>query len=94
MDVRNKPEKGRFEVTIDGHVAFATYRLSSSRISFLHTEVPEELAGQGVAAKIAQTALEYAQAEGLTVLPYCPYFRAYLKRHPEYRGLVKEGFEL
>ena len=39
---------GRFELTVDGHTAFAAYKPAGHRIVFTHTEVPSELQGRGV----------------------------------------------
>ena len=54
--------------------------------------MPEEISGHGIAGKMAQTALEYARAERLEVVPLCPYVAAYIKRHPEYKDLVSERY--
>jgi len=48
--------------------------------------------GQGLAGKMAKTALEYARNNGLDVVPNCPFVRAYIRRHSEYRELVSENF--
>ena len=53
-----------------------------------HTEVPEALAGQGVAAALVQAALAWARAEGLKVRPTCSYVAAYMRRHPETQDLL------
>jgi len=75
-------------------VAFITYREGGGRILFLHTEVPEALEGRGVTTEFARAALDYARARHLTVFPFCPYVASYIRRHPEYRALVLEGFDL
>lgn len=92
--VRNNPETHRFETTVNGYEAFNEYQIRGDRILFLHTEVPDEIGGNGIAAKIAQTALDYARAKSLVVLPYCPYFKAFIRQHPAYQELVQAGFSL
>ena len=54
----------------------------------IHTEVPPALEGRGIAARLVQAALDYAQAEGLKVLPRCSYVRAYMRRHPRTQSLL------
>jgi hypothetical protein len=56
-------------------------------ISFIHTEVPKALAGKGIGSRLARHVLEAARAEGLKVVPVCPFIAAWMKRHPEYDDL-------
>jgi predicted GNAT family acetyltransferase len=83
----NEPAK-RFEAQVDGNVAFLQYHYSKGSLVFTHTEVPPALEGQGLAGKLARTALEYAQSHQLTVIPLCPFVASYIRKHPEYQSLV------
>jgi predicted GNAT family acetyltransferase len=78
----------RFEVTIDGKTAESKYLLAGGKLIIEHTEVPEELEGKGIAGRIVRTALDYARAQNLKVLPICPYAKAWIGRHPEYQDLL------
>jgi predicted GNAT family acetyltransferase len=78
----------RFEVAVDGRMAYSKYLLAGGRIIIEHTEVPEELEGQGLASRIVRTALDYARAQNLTVLPICPFAKGFIGRHPEYQDLL------
>jgi predicted GNAT family acetyltransferase len=78
----------RFEVTLDGKVAFSKYLLAGNKLIIEHTEVPVELEGRGIAGRIVRTALDYVRAQGLKVLPLCPYAKAWIGRHPEYQDLL------
>ena len=93
LEVTNNKAESRFEVQIEGHLAVVDYFLSGESIIFTHTGVPDALGGQGVGSKLAKTALEYAQEEELWVVPKCPFVRAYIKRHSEYRSLVPPDFD-
>lgn len=55
----------------------------------VHTEVPDELEGSGIAARLVGWALDYSRKQGWTVKPYCPYVKAYIAEHPEYQNLVQ-----
>lgn len=90
IHVRNNESLSQFEAQVDGHLAVAQYRLIGDHITFTHTEVPEELQGQGIAGRLARTALEHARAEGLKVIPRCPYIAGYIRKHPEYQDLVQQ----
>jgi predicted GNAT family acetyltransferase len=92
MDVVRNEAASRFEVGVGDDVAFAEYRLEPGAVVFPHTVVPEAFSGQGVAGKLAETALAWARAEGLKVKPTCSFFAAYIKRHSEHQDLLDEGF--
>ncbi|TNE61359.1 MAG: N-acetyltransferase [Bacteroidetes bacterium] len=91
MDVINNTRNQQFEVYLDDHLAVLQYRLRENRMYFMHTGVPEAIGGRGVASALARTGLEHARKEGLKIVVYCPYVRAYLKRHPEYSDLLDQG---
>lgn len=89
LEIRNNPEASQYEVIVDGYLAKIEYILRDNRIIFVHTEVPDELGGQGIASKMAYYALEDVKAKGYTVVPRCPFVRGYIERHPEYQSLVQ-----
>lgn len=89
--VRDNTEAARFELHLAGTVAVAEYHLGADGIEFHHTEVPAELEGRGIASRLAKTALESARARGLAVTPTCAFFAEYIRRHPEYHGLVPDS---
>lgn len=84
MDVADNPAKSRFEMTVPGGTAFATYRRAGDVLIVPHTEVPSELEGRGYGSALVKGVLDYARAQGLKVRPACPFVAAYLRRHPEY----------
>jgi predicted GNAT family acetyltransferase len=88
MQIRNNETESRFESEVDGKLSFIEYKLAPHRIIFVHTEVPEELAGRGIAQEMAKTALDHARQNKLHVVALCSYVAAYIKRHPEYQDLV------
>ena len=88
-DVIDHPSRHCFELTIDGHVAISKYSLHDGVITFLHTEVPEALAGKGVGSRLINGALDQARKRGLQVVASCPFVKAYLGKHPEFSDLLK-----
>ena len=89
--VVDNPQAGRFELTVDGHTAFAAYRLAEGSIVFTHTEVPSALRGRGVGQALARGALEAARARGAAIVPLCPFIAGFIREHREYLALVGEG---
>lgn len=91
FEVRDNPGLRRYEVTIDGHVAELVYRRHvPGVIELVHTGVPEELRGRGLAQVLAKHALDAARAAGDRVVVKCPFVATYIKRHPEYADLVAQ----
>lgn len=83
----------RFELNIDGHVAFIVYRESPGRITLIHTEVEPVLEGKGAATAVIEKTLQYLEQNGLRLVPLCPLVVAYLKRHPEWKRIVADGVD-
>ena len=87
--VVDRPEAGRFEVLVDGAVAgFAEYRRTASSVAFTHTVVDPDFEGRGLGSLLARAALDATREAGSSVLPYCPFIRGYIQRHPAYLDLV------
>ncbi|HEX7428798.1 MAG TPA: GNAT family N-acetyltransferase, partial [Mycobacterium sp.] len=69
-------------------LGFAEYRRRPGIISFIHTEIDPARNGEGLGTLLVKTALDTARAEGLAVLPYCPFVQGFIDRHREYLDLV------
>ncbi|SFS79889.1 GNAT family N-acetyltransferase [Saccharopolyspora flava] len=98
-EVKDNPDANRFEIRVDGALAgFAEYKLKPGQISFTHTEIGEEFSGQGLAGKLVRAALDEVRGRELAVLPFCPYVRGWIGKHPDYLDLVpaerRADFEL
>lgn len=49
VNVFKNDEKKRFELTVDGHIAFIDFtQRGTDVIKLIHTEVPEALSGEGL----------------------------------------------
>lgn len=88
IEVVNNTEARRFETRVGDYFALIDYMPAGDNIVFTHTEVPRIFEHQGVASKMAKTALDYAQANGMKVIPLCPFVAGYIRKHPEYQPLV------
>ncbi|MGC2245714.1 MAG: GNAT family N-acetyltransferase [Terriglobales bacterium] len=81
-------ESGRFELERNGLVATLDYTLDSKVLTLIETDVPKGLRSTGIAASLAQSALEWAREHHRKVDVVCPYVSRYLHSHPEFADLV------
>ncbi len=82
-EVTDSTERSRLEIHVGDAVAVLVYRRRPGRLVLVHTGVPNELSGHGLAGLLTQAAVAKAAAEGLTIVPLCPFARSWLELHPE-----------
>ena len=88
MEVTHNEARHRFEAGSFPHLATVNYKVQGKSVELVHTEVPSEYQGQGLAGKLARAALDWARAQGMKVIPSCSFIRGYIEKHPEYADLV------
>src|SRR5918996_2651087 len=87
--VRDNPAASRYEILCDGEpLGFIQYWISGDRIGLVHTELLSSAKGHGVGSRLMAGALADIRERGLSVVPLCPFVVAYLRRHPDQRGLI------
>ena len=87
--VSDNRDQRQYEILADGRVVGTlTYRLRDGLVSFQHTEVENAYAGRGFASSLVRSALDETRKMGRLVLPYCPYVREWIAKHPDYIDLV------
>ena len=84
LKVNNNTVDQQFEVTYGDSTAMIQYRIEEGGLHLLHTEVPNALKGNGVAGKMARKAVAYANEQGYELVVWCPFLKAYFKKHPEF----------
>jgi predicted GNAT family acetyltransferase len=87
-DIRDNAERHRYELPVGGEVAVVAYNLSDRNLMITETLVPVALEGQGIASRLARHVIGDARDRGLLILPVCPFFSAYLQKHPEHADVV------
>lgn len=80
-DVIDDAANNRFVFIENGLEAELTYRVEDNTLTLLHTGVPEDLGGRGIAGRLVQAAVNRASQSGETVAPWCPYTRSWLKKN-------------
>jgi len=86
--VRNNEERHRFELDVEGGMAFANYVTTPAAVIITHTETPRVLRGRGIASELVKGALELIRADGRKVRAGCSFVADYLDQHPENQDIV------
>ena len=89
-EVTHNAAAKRFEAKVDGLVSRCDYRMHGNTMMLVHTEVPPQLEGRGIASVLVRAAFEHAKANGMDVLPVCSYVRTWAQRHPEFNALLAQ----
>jgi predicted GNAT family acetyltransferase len=85
---RDNEAANRFELEVDGAIAFVAYRKSPGAITLVHTEVPAELGGKGIGSKLARATLDAVRAQGRKLTVECEFIQGFMKKHPEDNDLL------
>jgi predicted GNAT family acetyltransferase len=84
MSKASRVTRSRFEFEEEGRTAYLEFETDDRGwLTLLHTEVPPQLRGRGIAGTLVRTAFEYARDNRLRVDVICPLAADYLRRHPE-----------
>ena len=92
INITDNTQELRFETPVGDSFAFISYRWEHGKLALMHTEVPEEAEGKGIASELAKFAFEQAKHQQRKVLVFCPYVSAWLNHHPEYREFVEKDY--
>lgn len=87
-EIHDDADRHQYELTVEGDVAVVTYNLSAPNLMITESLVPQRLEGRGIASRLAKHVIADAKARELLILPVCPFFSAYLQKHPEHADVV------
>ncbi len=87
-DLTDNAALNRFEMTVEGHIAFVVYRRQPPSIVLLHAEVPSQLEGRGLGSKLVRATLDALRQEGLKVVPRCPFIAAFIRKNSAYTDML------
>ena len=87
-DVTDNKILSRFELIKNGYVTYADYALDGDVLVLRFVFAPEELRGSGAAGDLMAGIVAYAMAENLKIRPICGYAASWLRKRPEYDGLM------
>lgn len=93
VSVSDDERTHRYLLHVDGAEAgYMDYRPHGELRTLRHTEVASEYKGRGLGSVLIRGALDDVRAQGLRVVPVCPFVQAFLGGHPEYLDLVEPHY--
>ena len=82
--------RGRYVLRRDGAEAELTYSVASPTLIIAdHTGVPEAMRGTGAGRALVERLVADARAEGVKIVPLCPYVNAMRRRHPDWADVFQ-----
>jgi uncharacterized protein len=98
VSVVNNQAAHRYEAWLGEVLAgISVYTLDDELITFTHTQVADAFEGKGVASALIRAALDDVRAGAgrkvrpLRVKPLCPFVKAFIQRHDDYKDLLYAG---
>ncbi|WP_020531760.1 GNAT family N-acetyltransferase [Flexithrix dorotheae] len=83
-------QKGKFFIKPEYEtLAEMTYSKAGTRMIIIdHTEVSEELKGQGIGKKLVYEAVEWARKNNMKIIPLCPFAKSVFQKEKEIRDVL------
>jgi hypothetical protein len=92
MEIQHQIEglRGSFFIKNDvKKVAQMVYVLAGPKKMIIeHTEVDESLKGQGIGIRLLEALVDYVRAEGIKVIPLCPFAKASFAKRPDLQDVL------
>ncbi|MBC8256023.1 MAG: N-acetyltransferase [Candidatus Marinimicrobia bacterium] len=90
MEYKYRQEKDRFTLKYDSELlGEINYSYEGNDLNLLRVFVPHNHRGKGIADKITKWVLDFAQSNGLKIIPTCPYIsHTFLIRNTDYKDII------
>jgi len=88
----DQPTRGRYVAKIDGIDAEAELTFSKAGEKLIiadHTGVPDAFRGKGVARALFNRLVSDARANGVKIVPLCPFVNAERQKRPEWADVFQ-----
>ncbi len=92
MDIKHQTgdTKGEFFIEKEGEkLAEMTYsRWGGKKFIIDHTEVSDELRGEGAGKQLVMAAVDYARKNQMKILPLCPFAKAIFEKNKDIQDVL------
>ena len=89
IERQDRASGGSYRLRLEGHFAEMTFSRAGERLMIIdHTEVPDALRGRGIGDLLVDRAVSDARANGVKIVPLCPFAASRFRKHPEYADVL------
>jgi predicted GNAT family acetyltransferase len=89
VTVQHDTENQEFTADLNGEQAELAYATPQPNLmDFTHTYVPKGERNKGVAARLIEAGLQYAEQQGHKVIASCPAVAKFIRTHENYQRLL------
>lgn len=64
---------------------------SNDKMIIEHTKISDELRGQNVGFQLVNTAVEYARAHHIKIIPLCPFANSVFQKKPDFADVLYQA---
>ena len=89
--ILHRPKQNMFLARLaPGKYAFVGYEVRGGKLYITKTYTPPEFRGRGIATRLTEHVVRWAEERGLGIVPICSFAVAFFKKHKELRHLLDE----
>ena len=89
IDHEQSGHRGAFVWLEDGErLAVMSYTVAGSRVIIDHTDVDDRLRGKGAGKQLVKSAVEWARADKVKLMPLCPFAKSVFDKTPDYSDVL------
>src|ERR1700712_4168399 len=90
LTIEHLTDDRRFRLSVGGEEAVVLDYIDRPGVwDIVHTYADPEFRGTGVASKLVQHVFSEARADGIRIIPSCPYIPVWWARHPAEADLIE-----
>ena len=86
--------EGTFFIDLGRKRAVLNFRKTGNDVYAIHTYIPPEFRGRGIAANLVEALIEYCRKRGMKIYPACSYVSAYFEKRAELGDILSDSYPL
>ncbi|RLE99290.1 MAG: GNAT family N-acetyltransferase [Thermoprotei archaeon] len=91
LRILHRPRQNMFLARLaPGKYAFVGYEVRGGKLYITKTYTPPEFRGRGIATRLTEHVVRWAEEGGLKIVPVCSFAAAFFRKHKELRRLLDE----
>ena len=87
-ELAHDEDRRRFNLHVDGQVAFVSYHYEGDTMYLDHSEVPYHLRGQGIGKVLVEKTFEHIRSNNIKAVAVCSFIRLIKMRSEKWNKLI------